>query len=263
MSYVNPSSHFDLNSLLSLQNQYAIDLSGISDYNVNDTGKSYIQDLNNNLNNLNDTLNNSEVSSGTLLLKQGTINNILNTENQRLQDKKQNIDSARIGQQRLLQINDSYRKRQAAYIKVIIVIVVALLLILVLQFLSTNLTFIPEVIYYLLFIILISGTIIYVILLVYNINNRDPLNFDQLNLGRPKIGPTLVPISSPTTPSPSKSDELQQCTDVLGKTECVGSSCCQTGTIWDTNTYSCIVNPMSNKSVSAKSMTTTPMYTMQ
>ena len=245
MSYVNPSSHFDLNSLLSLQNQYAIDLSGISDYNVNDTGKSYIQDLNNNLNNLNDTLNNSEVSSGTLLLKQGTINNILNTENQRLQDKKQNIDSARIGQQRLLQINDSYRKRQAAYIKVIIVIVVALLLILVLQFLSTNLTFIPEVIYYLLFIILISGTIIYVILLVYNINNRDPLNFDQLNLGRPKIGPTLVPI----------------CTDVLGKTECVGSSCCQTGTIWDTNTYSCIVNPMSNKSVSAKSMTTTPMYT--
>ena len=176
MSSLNPSSHFDLNSLLDLQNQYAIDLSGIADPN-DAAGNSYIQKLNKNLTNLNDTLSNSKVHSNTLLLKQGTVNNILTNENKRLLDKKKNVDSARIGQQRLLQINDSYRKRQAAYIKVIIVIIVALLLILVLRFLSTNLTFIPEVIYYLLFIILISGTIIYVIVLVYQINNRDPLNF--------------------------------------------------------------------------------------
>lgn len=222
MPDVIPYSRFDLNSLLSLQNQYAIDLSGISDANVDGSGNSYIQNLNTNLTNLNDTLINSEVNSDTLLLKQGTINNILDTENQRLLDKKNNIDSALIGQQRLLQINDSYRKRQAAYIKVIIVIIVALLLILILRFLSTNLTFIPEVIYYLLFIILISGTIIYVILLVYNINNRDPLNFDQLNLARPKIAPTLVPVvSSPTTPgSTANGAELK----------CIGKECCDVGT---------------------------------
>ena len=51
-----------------------------------------------------------------------------------------------IGQQRLLQINDSYRKKQAAYIKIIIIVIVALLLLIVLQFLSTNFTFIPEII---------------------------------------------------------------------------------------------------------------------
>ena len=76
MSSLNPSSHFDLNSLLDLQNQYAIDLSGIADPN-DAAGNSYIQNLNNNLNDLNTKLNNSEVHSDTLLLKQGTVNNIL------------------------------------------------------------------------------------------------------------------------------------------------------------------------------------------
>ena len=256
MSSLNPSSHFDLNSLLALQNQYAIDLSGIADPN-DAAGNSYIQNLNNNLNNLNDTLQNSEVHSNTLLLKQGTVNNILTNENKRLQDKKKNIDSALIGQQRLLQINDSYRKKQAAYVKIIIVVIVTLLLILALQFLSTNFTFIPDVIYYLLFIALISGSIIYVTLLVYNINNRDPLNFDQLNLARPNIIPTLVPISSaPTTPPGDgvKNAALKQCLTSSGDTECVGSGCCQPGTyfingqckpcdvgsLWDKNTASCV-----------------------
>ena len=222
----NPTSRFDLNAVLDLQKQYAIDLSGIS--NANDDSSSYIADLNNNLTNLNNTLSQSELHSDTLLLKQQSINYILDSENNRLKNKKQNIDSAHIGQQRLLQINDSYRKKQAAYIKVIIVIIVALLLILVLRFLSTNLTFIPEVIYYLLFIILISGTIIYVILLVYNINNRDPLNFDQLNLDRPKIAPTLVPVvSSPTTPASTATvTEVQKCADANGHTQCIGKACC-------------------------------------
>lgn len=247
-------SHFDLKSLLSLQNQYAVDLSGISDTNIDASGNSYIQNLNDNLTNLNDTLNNSQVNSDTLLLKQGTINNILTMENNRLKDKKQNIDSAIIGQKRLLQINDSYRKRQTAYIKVIIVIIVALLLIFTLRFLSTNFTLIPEVIYYLLFITLIAGTIIYVTLLIYNINNRDPLNFDQLNLARPNIMPTVVPIlPSPTPIYPNANNKLDQCINIEGDKECIGSSCCLPGTyfvngecspcdvgyIWNKNTSSC------------------------
>ena len=227
---LDTSSRFDLNSVLNLQNQYAIDLSGISN---DPSGNYYMDNLNNDLKDLNDTLQGSEVSSNTLILKQGTVNDILNKENQRLLDKKNNIDSALVGQQRLLQINDSYRKRQAAYIKVLIVIIVAIILFFVLSFLSTSLTFIPEVVYYLLFIILISGTIIYVVLMIYNINNRDPLNFDQLNLARPNLSPTLVPIEPTSTPTPkSGGSDTQKCTDISGNTTCVGAECCPVGSFF-------------------------------
>ena len=254
-------SRFDLNSLLSLQTQYAIDLSHIPD--SDNRAKSYIKKLNTNLNSLNDRLNESEISSDTLILNQNKINDILTTENQRLLDKKQNVDSALIGQKRLLKINDSYRKKQAAYIKVTIVVIVALLLIVALQFLSKNVTSIPEVVYYLLFIILISGTIIYITLLLYNISIRDPINFDQLNLARPNV-PILTPSGADitSTPKPTGSSLMTQCSN-NGVTECVGSSCCLPGTSYINGT--CQISPYNtidaDADVDADDSTPTPYNT--
>ena len=74
---------FDLNSLLNLQKNYALDLAAIDD----DNKAKYITQLNDKLSTLSNTLDNrSDLSN--IIVKQKDIKNILDTENTRLEIKK-------------------------------------------------------------------------------------------------------------------------------------------------------------------------------
>ena len=142
--------HFDLQSMLNLQKQYAIDLSytaiGVDNSNA-------MSDLNSKLNTLYNADSGSQLASNSVLYKQELINDILTTEANRLDQKKHNIDSAVTGQQRMIEINDSYQKRYAAYTKMAIAFIVGLVLYIFMNRLMILLPFIPEIIFYILIII--------------------------------------------------------------------------------------------------------------
>ena len=50
--------------------------------------------------------------------------NIIDDEKQRLNEKKQNVDNALSGQQRLITMNNSYRLRYTEYTKMIVIITI-------------------------------------------------------------------------------------------------------------------------------------------
>lgn len=181
-----PAIAFDLSSFLDLQKQYLTDLSAMSisqTTNENPTVK-----LNADLDNLKTTFTNSNLNSNDIILKQDKINTILTNENNRLNDIQTNINSAITGQQRIIQLNNSYSKKYKVYTNIILLVVIAIIIYVCLILLYNAFPLIiPKFIIY--FLIIISFTIIfiYVIILYNQILNRDSINFDELYLPPPNV----------------------------------------------------------------------------
>ena len=125
---------FDLKTFIELQKQYSNDLAGIasSSTSSNEADTRAINELGTKLSELDNALNESNVDTNKLLLQQQVVNNILKTEDDRLDHKRANIDNAIDGQKRLMQLNDSYRKRYSAYIRLLLIVISALFIIVVL-----------------------------------------------------------------------------------------------------------------------------------
>ena len=71
--------------------------------------------------NLYNGLNSTTLNTNDVLIKQKEMINIVNSEQKRLNEKKQSVDNALEGQQRLITLNNSYRLRYADYTKMIII----------------------------------------------------------------------------------------------------------------------------------------------
>jgi hypothetical protein len=189
----------DLQALINLQSAYADNL---LEYGTSVDANYNLVDLTKKLQGMNDKFKTSQDSSNELILQQDKVNNILELEKERLDKRKSIIDYSIVGKNRMIQLNDSYRKRQYAFMKIIIFIIVALIVFYILRLMSINLTFIPEGIYYILFIAFISGSLMYIVMLLSDIYSRDAMNFDEISsdmLINPAIGLTPFPN---TTKSP-------------------------------------------------------------
>ena len=219
--------HFDLSSLLNLQKNYAINLDGI---NVSGVGEDpAIKTLNAKLKTINDDVQNSQTAASKTLLNQNTVNSILNTENERLMAKKANIDVAAQGQQRMINLNNNYQKRYAVYSKIFMVIVGFIAVILLLNFLSTYFTIIPRSIYILLYIVIVTGSLIYIIMLYSTLVSRNPMNYDEVMLPQPTNVGDKVLGATPTNDSGVSADY----TNAFGPYyNCLGQQCCAPGLVW-------------------------------
>jgi uncharacterized membrane protein YgcG len=239
---------FDLKTFIKLQREYANDLGGIATSSNTDRSDaaSAISTLGTKLGYLDNALNNSNADTNALLLQQNSVNNILNTENERLESKKANIDNAITGQKRLMQLNDTYRKRYSAYINLVLIIVLALIIIIVLIFINKVFPFIPEFVYTLLYIIILSGTAIYCWIVITDIQKRDKFDYDKH-----------------TRPAPTTPDELKKNAEAAAKAGnllasvdaalgCKSEACCATGTTYDASLNKCII-PGSGSSGSGSS----------
>jgi uncharacterized membrane protein len=178
----SPSPHFDMNTLINLQKQYAMDLQNIP---VNVENNYHINDLNDKLNKINVSLTNSQYGAQSVLYKQKIINKILDTEKQRLIDKKQNIDTAISGQKRIIQFNQSYRKRYSEYNKLLILFIITLLSYGFLTFMKNTFTIIPESVFLLLITIVFSFATIYSVIIISRLMSRDYINFDEIVFSSP------------------------------------------------------------------------------
>ena len=227
---------FDLKTFLTLQKQYASDIAGINNTTAENTAENAaITALTGNLGTLETALNSSTAATNNLLLQQNAINSILGTENDRLDSKKANIDNAISGQKRLIQLNDTYRKRYSAYNNLILIIVLALIVIIALIFFNKIFPFIPEFVYTLLYIIILSGTAIYCLFVISDIQKRDKFDYDKH-----------------TRPAPATPDELNKnaekaakAGDLLASVDaalgCRSEGCCATGTTYDATSNKCTI----------------------
>jgi hypothetical protein len=251
---------FDLKTFIELQKQYASDLGGIATSSNTDRtdAASAISALGTKLGDLDNALNNSNADTNALLLQQNAIYNILTTETDRLDLKKANIDSAISGQKRLMQLNDTYRKRYSAYINLVLIIVLALIIIIVLIFINKVFPFIPEFVYTLLYIIILSGTAIYCWIIITDIQKRDKFDYDKH-----------------TRPAPTTPDELKKNAEAAAKAGnllasvdaalgCRSEGCCMVGTKWSADDNKCMPDCGSGKiwdSVNKACVTTCPSGT--
>jgi len=156
---------------------------------------------------------------------------ILKNETTRLQEKKAGIDYSVSTQDRLIDMTNSKRQRYVEYIKIVLVFIVALVIILICKYLTYWTPIFPEYVFTTVCILGIGGTAVYAYSNYSNVLNRDPIIYDKIS----------VDSSSMRRAPPSTSTDG----NLLGGinlVSCLGSSCCATGTIWDTGNSVCVVD---------------------
>jgi hypothetical protein len=166
------------------------------------------------------------------LTAQGTTAQIILDENQRLIDKEKSITDAKFGQQRIIDLNRSYSKKNAAYTRVMIFAALALGIILLLRLFGS--TFIPESIFALIYILLISASILYGLYTYANVNARETTNFDRLNIPPPTITMSDAD-KAKLLANAKKSGDLM----ALGSGVCAGQACCDYNQAYDSSLNKC------------------------
>jgi hypothetical protein len=221
-------TYTDLSGVFYVQQQYLTDLSALS---AGTDVSGYVSNLQDQLSSAYNSYSSANISSAAVLDHQTDMNKIIQAENDRLNEKKTNVDAALFSQQRVISLNDSYRKKYRMQINILIVIVVALLIYLGLLLLEKNIPMIPGFIIGLLKATDIAIAIILIWVFMAAINKRDTMDFDKLALSTPTSGNAIA--SSTTTDSGS--------TSAYGG-YCAGSACCATGTMWSDVDAQCIVS---------------------
>jgi len=209
-------------------------LTAVNSPNNNNFGQN-ITALTTSLSGLNTTLAGND--KYTDALNQNTLaNNIISSEMARIQSQQSILDNAQKGQQRILNLNDSYRKRYTQYLKMIIAVAIILVIVWVLQVLDTRFAgLIPSYLFDLLTVIIVSIGVIYCYLVYSDIGRHNPLNYDELNIATPE---NAAPPQTAGAAAPN-SNESTNGGDLTASGACSGQSCCGTGTIWDPITKTC------------------------
>jgi len=218
-----------------LKKQYLFDLGTIARNGSVPVG-SDINTLQNNLGNVYTNYLSANSSVNYALDHQKDMQTIINTENDRLNAKKQQVDNIISSQQRIVELNESYRKRQSQYIYIIIVFVIALILYIFIVKLKIFLPFIPDAVIDLLLILLVGAAVVYIIYIYKNISYRDNLNYDNIIVGPPPSQDASGIILSQQ--AASASGNLLQ--SVYNPNNCVGQSCCSANSVWESSIYKCI-----------------------
>jgi len=228
-----PPPFFDLSGAFHAQRNHLIDLKS-RDLDSSDM-TSKLNAISSNLDILYNDFNNANGSTSTVITNQTDVKEIVDTELNRLQQKKTNVDTALEGQKRMVQLNESYRQRYLYYTRVVVIIVIFLIIYIIINVASKYLTTIPEtlfdVIYFILGVLLLF--ILYFFYLDYS--NRDNMDFNKLKYGPPNIPPSANQIQE-------QQKNALRSGDLLGSiniTGCVGDKCCSEGTKWDSGNSLC------------------------
>jgi hypothetical protein len=169
----------------------------------------------------------------TTLSADDVFNAIFIDEKARLDAKANEIANASTGQKRVIQLNESYRKRTAAYTKAVVAIVVALSIVVILKVVqeyNTN----PEVVLTLVYILLLSLSILYAASVAFEVVNRDKTNYDRLD-----VPPPIIPTDYDNERDQNKAAGIG---DLLGTLPgmCIGAKCCDlTASVYNSENAKC------------------------
>jgi len=183
-------------------------------------------------------LNDAQINA---ISNQDQVVNIVDSEADRLADKKSQIDAASENQKRIIYFNENSRKIYAAYLNITITITIVLAIIWVIRVLNYHFNaFIPIWILNTLIILTISIGLIVIYNYYIGIRSRDNYNFDELRLNPPKFSYSTETESPVISYGASNANTLSSCT---------GSYCCNPpgvgtpGTRWDPSQGVCVFAP--------------------
>lgn len=197
---------------------------------------------NNDAENLYFGLNSTTLNTNDILIKQKEMINIVNTEQSRINEKKQNVDNALQGQHRLITLNNSYRLRYADYTKIIIIITICLSIFILVSLAKKYIPFFPESLYNVIIILLFPIGIISIYYKYAEIISHNKLYYDQLELPPPN----MLSKEDQLKEKVSYKTNILKSGNLLGDLEgCVGAQCCSENTMWDSGNSVCIVSPKS------------------
>jgi len=179
------------------------------------------------------TLNKSVDAQTNALSRQNDVQNILNNETVRLNNKKAAIDNAMKAQGRIIFFNDNSRKWYAAYLRIILAIVLILAIIFGLKLINDNFSnFIPLWILQLAFVFAFSIGVIYIFLVYAAAARHSRYNYDELKMA----APDTTPLDDAAAAAKKAADDAAK---LLGQS-CVDDSCCDVGTYWNPAVGKCL-----------------------
>lgn len=191
-----------------------------------------LQGLNDKLSSVTTSLSQLQDTKQNAMSKQNDVKNMVDTEAKRLADKKEMIDKAMETQKRIIYFNDNSRKRYSAYLNIVVTFAILFFVLFLLRVLQVQVTFLPEALFIVLYIVVISIGVIRIYTIYSEIRKHNLYNFDELNFNSPP---------APTTGAPGRTDASGNPFDfsLMG---CVGEKCCDDSTTWDNSIGKC-VNP--------------------
>ena len=201
-----------------LFNTMKFQLSGTQTNNVNGYNFS--------LSDIHTSVNNQDSKLNATLTKQSQVNDLLQNEIDRLNEKEDQIDQAQAGQKRVLMLNESYRMRQAEYTKLIIASVFVFAIVILIKYTRTRFNVLPDAVYTLIHILMFSALIIYAMVIYMNVSSREKTNFNRLDIPTPDVV---------LSKEEKRANKRRQRGDLMGLNNsdlCRGAACCS-----DTQTF--------------------------
>jgi len=228
------SNALDLQSLINLQKQYVLDLDRIPTGKQNISNvQSQVVELNERLKNLDSAFAQSDSNINDILLKQGDIFDILQTENSRLVKEQQDIQDATTGQKRMININTSYVAKYNEWNKILYIIIFVCVFLVLMSYEYKLFNILPEFLRYTLYIFVIGISIFLVVLVLVNIESRDKMNFNKIDPPPPFIDDSAAAIAEL-----ERKRETGSLMDLLNT--CIGDECCNEGTSYDADLNMCV-----------------------
>lgn len=227
-------SVFDVPNIVNLQKSLITNLSG---------DNQAMNELALKVDGISDAVTTSNANILPTLTKQNDVDAVLEREKTRLLERKQAIDSAGVGQQRLIDLTRNATQRSRAINNIYIVGVVGLLLYLAVRFASG---FLPELISDVLLIVVVSVTLLMMLKMYADLQRRNNMDFDSISLGEPS---KMVGKSTPGSSSDSEGSAGAGLIESRIGGGCVKEACCPEGTTYNEKYAICIANevPFSQK----------------
>jgi len=163
----------------------SININTVNDINRLSGDRDALIKLNDGVKTVYTSLTNLKDVQDNALGRQNDVKYLVESEANRLHDKKEVIDKAIDTQNRIIYSNDNSRKIYAAYLKILIAIVIILAIVWVLRVLNKHLSFIPPWVFNIIIIVIVSIGLILVYNYYIEIRRRSRYNFDELELAPP------------------------------------------------------------------------------
>jgi hypothetical protein len=233
---IDPNGYFDLSGLFQIDKAYLVDIS--NSYTSANRGQTVAQltQLQTDLQNLGTTYQNANSSATAVLAQQGAMLNIVNQEQARIAQKKDALANTITTQQRVMDLNDSNRKKMIEYTKILLIFVVALFLFFALQKLNAWFPEMPDWIVDHSAIFIFSTAAIYALLIYINMQGHEPTNYDQIYMPPPAM---LTP--SQQAAQQAEAAKSGNLLGTLNLGQCTGAACCASGTYWDVSSGMCVL----------------------
>lgn len=184
-----------------------------------------------------------------------TIVQLLDSEVDRLNDRKTAIDNAEEERKRVINLTTSAVERQKAYNNLYIVLVIMLVVVVIIKQLY-QFELVPNTLLDVIITFVIAGGLIYSIMLYDDIERRSKFDFSQINLGK-------IPVKSQDQIDKDfKSGNLGAIASNNQQGKCNGAGCCTTDQTYNEKYSVCVPNVIPTGIVpTAPTTTSTPITT--